>query len=195
MSTLSKNYLTPEQYLEIERKAEFKSEYRPSERLAVAAGQRTHGLITMAVGASLHQQLRSQRSEVYAAGMRVADNYPDVVVVCGEPKFLGTNFDTLLNPTLVVEVLSESTEADDRGRKFQEYFSLESLAEYLLISSCRVSADLFTRLPDGTWRFTPKLSLEDSLGLESVGCRLALADLYERIEFCQTQPRMVPLRY
>jgi Uma2 family endonuclease len=119
--------------------------------------------------------------------------YPDVVVVCGEPQFLDDTFDTLLNPTVIVEVLSESTEAYDRGRKFELYRSLESLAEYLLISSERVGVERFTRQPDGSWNFTAKASLEDSIDLQSVGCHLLLADLYEKVDFTPPQPVTAPL--
>jgi Uma2 family endonuclease len=104
-------------------------------------------------------------------------------VVCGEPQFLDGQRDTLLNPTLIAEVLSPSTEAYDRGRKFENYRSIESLAEYLLISSQRVSAELFARQPDGRWLLTAANSLEDTLELPATGCRLPLAGIYEKVEF------------
>jgi Uma2 family endonuclease len=103
-------------------------------------------------------------------------------VVCGEIQFLDANRDTLLNPTVIIEVLSESTEAYGRGRKFELYRSLESLTDYLLISSRWVSAELFTRQREGGWLLTAKSSLEDSIELQSIDCRL-LADLYEKVEF------------
>jgi Uma2 family endonuclease len=96
--------------------------------------------------------------------------------------------DILLNPSLLVEVLSPSTEAFDRGRKFEHYQSIESLGEYLLVASDRVHADLYTRQPDGRWLLTSADRLEDSLDLESVGCRLALADLYEKVDLPGSQP-------
>ena len=102
--------------------------------------------------------------------------------------FLDNGFDTLLNPNVIIEVLSESTEAYDRGQKFKLYRSLDSLTEYLLISSQQVSAELFTRQPDGLWLLNAKSSLEDSLELHSVDCRLRLADLYEKVEFPPPQP-------
>ena len=191
MSTLPKTYLTPEQYLEIERKAEFKSEYYQGEMFAMAGARWAHNLILLNLASELRQQLRSRPCSVTSSDMRVRVNakglytYPDVVVVCGEPRFLDERRDTLLNPTLIAEVLSESTEQYDRGRKFEHYRPLESLAEYLLVSSQRVSADLFTRQPDGRWMLTASSRLEDSLDLPSVGCHLALADLYEKVEFSE----------
>jgi Uma2 family endonuclease len=119
------------------------------------------------------------RARVSATGLYT---YPDVVVVCGEPQFLDERRDTLLNPSLLIEVLSASTEAYDRGRKFEHYRSIESLREYLLVASDRVHADLYTRQPDGRWLLTSAGRLEDSLELQSIGCRLALADLYEKVD-------------
>ena len=191
MSTLSKPYLTPEQYLEIERKAEFKSEYYQGEMFAMSGARRAHNLIATNTVRELSQQLLERPCEVYSSDMRVKVSstglytYPDVVVVCGEPRFLDGEFDTLLNPKVLVEILSESTEAYDRIRKFELYGSLESLAEYVMISSLRVRVERYTRQPDGTWNYCSKTSLEDAIDLKSVDCHLRLADLYERVAFAQ----------
>jgi Uma2 family endonuclease len=197
MSTLSKPYLTPEQYLEIERKAEFKSEYYQGEMFAMAGAHEAHILIATNTVRELSQQVRRRPCKVYSSEMRVCVTpeglytYPDVAVVCGKPDFLVSSVDTLLNPTVIIEVLSESTEAYDRGRKFELYSSLESLAEYLLISSQRVRAELFTRQPEGRWLLTATSNLEDSLHLQSIDCHLLLADLYEKVEFPQQPPAAV----
>jgi Uma2 family endonuclease len=189
MSTQSKPYLTPEQYLEIERKAEFKSEYYQGEMFAMAGAHEAHVTIIFNAVRELGQQLRRRPCKGYSNDMRVRVTpaglytYPDVVVVCGEVQFLDANRDTLLNPTVIIEVLSESTEAYDRGRKFELYRSLESLTDYLLISSHWVSAELFTRQSEGGWLLTAKSSLEDLIELQSIDCRLLLADLYEKVEF------------
>jgi Uma2 family endonuclease len=133
--------------------------------------------------------LRSRACRVYGSDMRVSVSatglytYPDISVVCGERQFLDGQMDTLLNPTLIAEVLSPSTEAYDRGRKFEQYRSMESLAGYLLISSQRVSAELFVRQPDGRWLLTAASSLEDTLEMPAVGCSISLADVYEKVEF------------
>jgi Uma2 family endonuclease len=105
--------------------------------------------------------------------------YPDVTVACGEPQYLGVQ-DTLLNPTLIVEVLSPSTELLDRSRKFKSYRSIESLREYLMVSSEEAVAELWTKLPDGKWPLTEADALEDSVELQSIGARLKLADVYEK---------------
>ena len=189
MSTNPKTFLTPEQYLEIERAAEFKSEYFNGEMFAMAGAKEAHNLLAMNVGFALHPQLRSRPCRIYANDIRVRVSatglytYPDVIAVCGDRRFLDDQRDTLLNPNLIVEVLSPTTEAYDRGRKFEHYKVIESFTEYLLISSDRVHVDLFRRQPDGDWLLKSADRIEDVLDLQSVGCRLSLADLYEQVEF------------
>ena len=189
MSTSPKTYLTPEQYLEIERQAEFKSEYYQGEMFAMAGAVQAHNLLTGNAFASLHAQLRGRRCEVYSHDMRVRVSatglytYPDLVVVCGEPKFLDERRDTLLNPTVIGEVLSPSTEAYDRGKKFAHYRTLESLREYFLISSDRVQIERYSRQASSQWLLTAVNRLEDIIELESAGCTLSVADVYERVEF------------
>jgi Uma2 family endonuclease len=191
MSTLSKSFLTPEQYLEIERKAEFKSEYYQGEMFALAGARVSHFRIVANAMRHLGNQLEGRSCEPFSNDARVCVKpvglytYPDVVVICGKPRFLDGTFDTLLNPTVIIEVLSESTEAYDRGRKFELYRSLESLAEYVMISSLRVHGERYSRQPDGTWNYSSKTNLEDSLDLQSINCHLRLADLYKRVEFAQ----------
>ena len=194
MSTQPKAFLTPEQYLEIEREAEFKSEYCDGEMFAMAGAAEVHNLLVANLIAGLHPQLRSRPCRVCPSDMRVRVRatglytYPDVVVVCGEPQFLDERRDTLLNPSLLIEVLSPSTEAYDRGKKFEHYRSIESLREYLLVASDRVHVDQYTCQPDGRWLLTSADRLEDSLDLQSVGCRLALLDLYEKTDLPGSQP-------
>jgi len=188
VSTNPKTFLTPEQYLEIEREAEFKSEYFNGEMFAMAGAKEAHNLLTASVVGALYAQRRSGPCRIYTNDMRVRVSatglytYPDVIVACGERHFLDDRRDTLLNPKLIVEVLSPTTEAYDRGRKFEHYKTIESLAEYLLISSDRVHVDLFRRQPDGDWLLKSAGRIEEVLDLSSIGCRLSLADLYEQVE-------------
>jgi Uma2 family endonuclease len=189
LSTQPKTLLTPAQYLEIERRAERKSEYYNGEMFAMAGAKQAHNRLVANLVAGLHRQFRSRPCDVYPSDMRVRVSpgglytYPDVVAVCGEQRFLDDQRDTLLNPGLLVEVLSPSTEAYDRGRKFEQYKSIESLRDYLLVASDRLHADLYMRQADGRWLLTSADSLEDSLTLESVGAQLTLADLYEKVDF------------
>ena len=194
MATHPKTYLTPEQYLEIERKAEVRSEYFQGEIFAMAGAGEAHNLIVWNLAAELGRQLRKRPCRAYVADMRIQVKatglytYPDASVVCEEPQFRDQTRDTLLNPTLIVEVLSHSTEAYDRGRKFEHYRSVESVREYLLIASERVSGELYTRQADGRWLLTAAGRLDDSLELESIGARLALGGLYEKVEFAAAPP-------
>jgi Uma2 family endonuclease len=156
---------------------------------AMGRARQAHNVIVLNLAAEIRQQLRKRTCGAYVNDMRVRVSatglytYPDAVAFCGEPRFLDETRDTLLNPNLIVEVLSPSTEAYDRGRKFEHYRSVESVTEYLLVSSERVSAELYTRQPDGRFLLTAANRMEDSLDLQSVGVHLALTDLYEKVEF------------
>jgi Uma2 family endonuclease len=148
-----------------------------------------HNVIVANIVGELGQRLASLPCAVLPSDMRVhvkvtgLYTYPDAAVVCGELSFLHKEFDTLLNPTLIVEVLSPSTEAYDRGRKFDHYAWIETVAQYLLVASDCVHADLYTRQPGGSWLRTSANSPQDAIELQSIGCRLTLANLYEKVEF------------
>ena len=182
-------FLNAEQYLEIERAAEYKSEYWKGEMFAMAGATRPHNLIAGNTFGQIRGQLRGKPCETYTSDMRVLAAkigfyaYPDVVILCGSPQFPEHRQDTLLNPTVVIEVLSPTTEAYDRGRKFERYRTIDSLRQYLLLAQDRAQADLFTRRAEGPWVLTSCSGREDFVDLESVGCRLSLAECYERVEF------------
>ncbi len=185
------NYLNEKEYLAIERKAPYKSEYFGGKMLAISGARRAHSLILVNLGASLHAQLRSRPFEVYLGDMRVHASakakgfytYPDVSVVNSQPHFADGQFDTLLNPVFLAEVLSESTERYDRGRKFELYQSIPSLSEYLLVASDHIRVDLYTRQANGKWLLTSASSLEETLAIDSMCCKLSLADLYDKVQF------------
>jgi Uma2 family endonuclease len=189
MSSLPQPRLTPEQYLVIERDAPCKSEYFDGAMFAMAGATREHNLICTNVTRELSQQLRGQPCETYAGDMRVKVaatglyTYPDVVVVCGERQFEDGRRDTLLNPTMIVEVLSPSTAAYDRGDKFTHYQHLDSLREYLLIAQDQPRIEHYLRNDRQEWLRSDALGPESTLRLTSTGCALKLSDVYERIEF------------
>lgn len=179
--------LTVAEYLALERQAEVKSEYHAGETFAMAGASRKHGLVSGNVFASLHAQLRDRPCEAFAADMRVQVpatelfTYPDVVVVCGEAEFLDDDLDTLLNPTLIVEVLSPSTADYDRGGKFAHYRTLASLREYLVLAQDRVHAEHWVRQDGDRWVLAETGDPQAVLTLPSIGCTLALADAYAKV--------------
>lgn len=180
---------TPQEYLALERAAEEKSEYYNGEIFAMAGASRTHNVIVTNTVAHLNTQFRRRGCELYSNDMRVKVSptglytYPDVVVVCGSPRFDDEQEDTLLNPTLLVEVLSKSTEDYDRGRKFEHYRTLESLTDYVLISQERALVEHRVRRADNRWLVSFYMGTETSVPIESLGCELALADIYDKIEW------------
>ncbi len=192
MSTQAKTFLTPEQYLEIERRAEYKSEYYQGEMFAMSGVTYRHSLIVSNIHFQLRLQLQGRPCDAHTTDLRVRVSatglytYPDVVVVCGEPQFEDDELDTLLNPLAIVEVLSPSTEAYDRGRKFDHYRAIASLKQYLLVAFDRIHVDLYTRGDDGQWVLTAADGPEESI--ELAGCRFKLSDIYERVELASTPP-------
>lgn len=145
MSTQVKTYLTPEEYLALERRAETKSEYFNGEMFEMPRANRKHNLISGNIVSQLTHQLKKTACETYASTMRLRIltiglyTYPDIVAVCDKPEFEDDEEDTLLNPTVIIEVLSDATESYDRGKKFSYYRSIESITEYLLVAQdeCR----------------------------------------------------------
>ncbi len=189
MATIAaKILLTPEDYLIMEREAEFKSEYRNGQIVAMPGASRQHNLISVNISSRLHLQLLDRGCEVYANDMRVKVSntglytYPGVVVVCDEPQFEDNHVDTLLNPTVIVEVLSPSTETYDRNDKFSSYQTLDSLQEYILVSQKEVGVEQYVR-QNGTWILREFRSLEDVLQLASIECSLALRAIYAKVNF------------
>ena len=187
-SAAVQTHLTPEEYLAWERKAATKHEYHNGQIVAMSGASYAHTLIAANIVAEIHAQLKGKACTVHASDMRVKTPstvsyfYPDVVVVCDEPGFEDNTFDVLLNPVLIVEVLSASTAAYDRGEKFEHYKQLISLQEYILVSQDRVCIEHYHRL-GAQWIFAEFYSLADVFPLPSVECELSLRDIYARVKF------------
>lgn len=189
----AQTHLTPEEYIALERKAipdadTVRSEYVKGEIIAMSGASRAHNLITINISTALHVRLRGSGCETYANEMRVSTPlttsyfYPDVVVVCEDPRFEDDVFDTLLNPILLVEVLSPSTEAYDRGEKFAHYRQLASLQEYVLVSQDHMRVEHFRR-HEKQWIFTDFQRREEILPLLSIQCELPLQEIYDLVTF------------
>jgi Uma2 family endonuclease len=187
MSRNIKTYITPEEYLALEREVEYKSEYHNGEIFAMTGASRKHNLISTNIVTSLNVQLRGKPCEVYGSDMRLKVTatglytYADVVVVCGEPRFEDDYVDTLLNPTLVIEILSKSTERYDRIAKSGYYRTLRSLVEYLLVAQESSRIEQYTRQADEQWVLSETRSLEGLVDLQSIGCSLPLRDVYDKV--------------
>ena len=187
MAYQPRNFLTPEEYLALERQAECKSEYVAGEMFAMAGASRQHNLIVAGIIRVLGNQLLEQDCNVYPSNMRVKIGkiekytYPDVAVACGTEEFEDGGNDTLLNPVMIIEVLSESTEAYDRGRKFEHYQYLESLSEYILVAQEPYRIEQYVRQNDQTWTYRAFHSVNDVVPLEAIRCHLALREVYAKI--------------
>lgn len=179
--------LTPDEYLRAERVAETKSEYYNGEVVAMSGASLRHNRIVANLIFILSNHLRGSKCEVYPSDLRVWNparrsySYPDVTVVCGEPKLADEQQDVLLNPTMLIEVLSPSTERKDRGEKAEGYRRLESLREYLLVSQDRIHVERYTRQEGRFWLLSEAADLADSLQLDAIGCTLGLDDVYARV--------------
>ena len=179
---------TAESYLAFERAAETKHEFISGEIVAMAGAMREHNLLTGNTARRLGNQLEGKTCETYSNDMRVHTTmknyvYPDVVVVCGKPHFADKVLDTLLNPVVVVEVLSHSSEARDRGEKFFNYRAIGSVQNILFISQREMRVEHYVRQPDSTWRLFDLSAADEWVNLASIGCALILAEIYERVEF------------
>ncbi|MDM8542348.1 Uma2 family endonuclease [Desulfococcaceae bacterium HSG9] len=187
MSLQTKTAYTPEEYLTIEREAEFKSEYFNGEIFAMAGASRKHNLIAGNTFASLHRKLINKGCEAYMGDMRVKVSptglytYPDIVIVCDTPQFEDSVFDTLINPLVIIEILSPGTESYDRGKKFENYRALPSLIEYIMISQNRNYIEHYIRQPDNTWLFSEIRDMADGIQIASAECELTLEEIYARV--------------
>jgi Uma2 family endonuclease len=179
--------LTPHEYLVRERRAEYRSEYVGGEVRAMSGASRAHGRIVFKLATALGNQLGGRPCEAYVADMRVrvpstgAYLYPDLVVACGEPAFEDGELDTLVNPSVIVEVLSPSTERFDRGAKWDLYRRNPSLQQYVLLRQDARRAEWYVRQPGGLWLFEMAEGPGAALPLESIGCTLALDEVYEGV--------------
>lgn len=185
-AVLTQTHYTAEEYLTLERSAPYKSEFHDGQIYAMTGASRKHNLITVNIARELSIQLKKRPCEAYINDMRVksaeARNYyyPDIAVVCGAPQFEDAQVDTLLNPTLLIEVLSPSTEAYDRGGKFAHYRKIPSLREYLLVTQDQPGIERYMRQGD-FWILSEAIGLEASMPLESIDCILSLSEVYDKV--------------
>ncbi len=182
-------FITAADYLALERQVETRNEYLNGRIYAMGGASLKHNRIVAGLAVALGAQLKRKPCEPFFGDMRVKVNhtglytYPDVVVVCGEPRLEDQHFDTLLNPTVVIEVLSASTEAYDRGDKFAHYRTLESLSDYLLVTQDKPRIEHYRRQADGQWLYSAADGLEAQIEIPTIACTLPLAEIYDRVAF------------
>ncbi|MGD0960007.1 MAG: Uma2 family endonuclease [Methylomonas sp.] len=200
-AVLTKTHHTAEEYLKLERSAACKSEFHDSQIYAMTGASRKHNLVAGNIHRELSLQLKNRPCEAYINDMRVkaveahSYHYPDIAVVCGTPQFEDAQMDTLLNPTVLIEVLSPSTEAYDRGGKFALYRKIESLREYLLVAQDQPSIERYVRQGD-VWILTEALGVEASIVMESIDCLLSLREVYNKVlEIIEPEPKGSTLQH
>jgi Uma2 family endonuclease len=186
---LKYNYLSAEEYLEGERKAVEKHELINGKIITMKGASFNHNRIVRNMIAAIHGRLKGKSCEVFPSDLRVnipstnSFMYPDLTIVCGKPELLDEQFDNLLNPSVIIEVLSPSTESHDRGTKFFNYQQIDSLKEYILINSTSVLISTITKKDDGLWKFENITDLSALLTISTINQQLPLADIYEGVTF------------
>ncbi len=187
MSHQRRALLTPEEYLAVERGSEIKHEYYGGEMFAMVGASKRHNLITANVIRILGNQLLDRPCNVYPSDMRVKVSatgkytYPDISVACEEERFDDAENDTLLNPVVIIEVLSDSTEAYDRGKKFEQYQNIESLTEYLLVAQEPFRVEQYVRQSNSEWIYSQYHEAEAVVQISVIGCALTLKDVYAKV--------------
>jgi Uma2 family endonuclease len=196
MSTVPhKKYYTAEEYLGLEKASPYKSEYYRGEIFAMAGASFSHNVIVANLVASLHSQLKGTPCRPLASDQRVRVSksdrytYPDVTVLCGEPLFDKLDDQSIINPRVIIEVLSDTTEKYDRGTKLNFYRELESLAEYILVSQNAPHLEQYVRQANNSWLLTCSEGLDASLLIKSMQCRLLLAEIYDGVTFDEPTTR------
>lgn len=193
MQVQSAKRYNPEEYLELEEKAEYKSEYRDGEIVPMRGGTTNHNKIAGNFYAYLKLALRGQNYDIYIGDVRLwipryrQYTYPDVMVIRGEPIYTGTSMTTVINPLLIAEVLSKSTKNYDQGDKFLYYRSIPELKEYILIDQAKYHVMQYVKTAEGQWLFTEYESEDAVLSLHSIDCQIAFSDLYERVNFAESE--------
>ena len=193
-----KRYYTPEEYLELEEKAEYKSEYRDGEIVPMTGGTTNHNEIAGNFYANLKFALKGQKYRVYMADVRLwlpryrQHTYPDVMVIQGQPVYTGTNTTTVMNPCLIAEVLSKSTKNYDQGDKFLYYRSIPEFKEYILIDQYQYHVMQYVKTADSQWLFTEIEGESTTLSLQTIDFQIQLSDLYEQVNFADSTDTAIP---
>ena len=196
MDNLARKTFTESEYLELERNADFKSEYYNGETFAMAGASLIHNKIVSNLIFLFNQFLKDKPCDVYPSDLRLQVEksglytYPDITIVCGKTELLDNKFDTLKNPTVLIEVLSDSTEKYDRGQKFSFYREIPSLKEYILVSSKTMKIEKFKRLEDGNYLYIES-NEHQPFPIDSIDMNLNLEDVYNKIDWTLVENKSI----
>ena len=196
MDNLARKTFTESEYLELERNADFKSEYYNGETFAMAGASLIHNEIVANLISIFNQFLKDKPCDVYPSDLRLRIEksglytYPDITIVCGKAELLDNKFDTLKNPTVLIEVLSDSTEKYDRGQKFSFYREIPSLKEYILVSSKTMKIEKFKRLEDGNYLYIES-NEHQPFPIDSINMNLNLEDVYNKIDWTLVENKSI----
>ena len=196
MDNLARKTFTESEYLELERNADFKSEYYNGETFAMAGASLIHNKIVSNLIFLFNQFLKDKPCDVYPSDLRLQVEksglytYPDITIVCGKAELLDNKFDTLKNPTILIEVLSDSTEKYDRGQKFSFYREIPSLKEYILVSSKTMKIEKFKRLEDGNYLYIES-NEHQPFPIDSIDMNLNLEDVYNKIDWTLVENKSI----
>ena len=189
MAQPAPQFIQPQEYLELERLAAGRHEYYKGEVFAMSGASFNHNVIEDNIRGALHSHLKGTKCRSFGSNLRVhipantLFTYPDVLIVCQEPKFADDVFDTLLNPSVLIEILSPSTANYDRGAKWDLYREIESLQEYILIDSTTTHLVQYVKNNDGTWTLYEKKAREQSFTITTIGLQLSMNDVYEGVHW------------
>ncbi|MBD2728496.1 Uma2 family endonuclease [Nostoc sp. FACHB-892] len=189
MQRTQQRYYTPEEYLELEEAAEYKSEYIDGQIIPMAGGTANHNRISLNLSAALNFAFRQQDYEVFMGDVRLwipqklTYTYPDMMILAGEPEFFNNRKDVILNPQIIVEVLSKSTKGYDREDKFQAYRTLSTFQEYLLIDQTQIHVDQFSKIGKKQWTLREYDEEDEAIALVTVPFEISLQDLYNKVKF------------
>ncbi len=189
MQVTEKRYYTPEEYLKLEEVAEYKSEYIDGQIIPMAGGTTNHNRIALNLSAALNFAFRQQDYEVFIGDLRLwipklrIFTYPDVMIVAGEPEYFNNRTDTIVNPQVIVEVLSKSTKGYDREDKFEAYRTIDSFQEYLLIDQTRIHVEQYSKTGKKQWSLYEYDEEDEAISLATVNFQILLTDLYNKVKF------------
>ena len=194
MQITKQRYYTPEEYLELEEAADYKSEYIDGQIIPMAGGSVNHNRISVNLSAALNLAFRQQDYEVFMGDLRLwisqkrIYTYPDLMILAGEPEFFNNRKDVILNPQVIVEVLSKSTKGYDREDKFEAYRTISTFQEYLLIDQTRIHVDQFSKTGKKQWALREYDQEDEAIALVTVPFEISLQDLYNKVKFEPVEP-------